>query len=128
MLGSKLRSVGDSRRDQKNREDSVTKIDRRLMLAGAASLPTLNQFGAHAQETKAQLGTPLSVITNPQRDFGPNAPPPASPDPDIIRVDPSFGGLLIGQETIRRAATGYHFLEGPAWSSVGLFAVFSDVK
>jgi len=102
----------------------VTTIDRRLMLAGAASLPTL----AQAQETRAQLGTPLSVITNPPRDFGPNAPPPASPDPDIIRSDPSFGGLLIGQETIRRIATGFHFLEGPAWSSVGLYAVFSDVK
>ena len=102
----------------------MTTIDRRLMLAGAASLPTL----AQAQETRAQLGTPLSVITNPPRDFGPNAPPPASPDPDIIRSDPSFGGLLIGQETIRRIATGFHFLEGPSWSPVGLYAVFSDVK
>lgn len=99
-------------------------INRRLMLAGAAALgPSL----AYAQD-KPQFGTPLSVITNPPRDFGPNAPPPASPDPDIIRMDPSFGSLLIGQETIRRAATGFHLLEGPAWSSVGLYAIFSDVK
>jgi gluconolactonase len=102
----------------------MSKLNRRALIAGAAALPSL----AHAQAPKAQLGTPQSVITNPPRDFGPHAPPPASPDPDIIRVDPSFGGLLIGQETIRRAATGYHFLEGPAWSAVGLFAVFSDVK
>src|SRR4051812_16009593 len=107
------------------RETNVTHLDRRLMLAGAAAaIPGL----AHAQAPKAQLGAPLSVITNPQRDFGPSAPPPASPDPDILRVDPSFGGLLIGQETIRRVSTGYHFLEGPAWSAVGLYAVFSDVK
>jgi gluconolactonase len=101
------------------------RLNRRLMLAGAAAtVPTL----ATAQQAKPMLGTPLSVITNPPRDFGPNAPPPASPDPDIIRVDPSFGGLLIGQETIRRVATGFHFLEGPAWSSIGLYAIFSDVK
>src|SRR5690349_23909583 len=100
----------------------MTDLNRRLMLAGAAaSLPAL----AHAQD-KPQFGTPLSVITNPPRDFGPNAPPPSSPDPDVIRVDPSFGSLLIGQETIRRVSTGYHFLEGPAWSSVGLYAIFSD--
>ena len=99
-------------------------LNRRLMLAGAAAtIPAL----AHAQD-KPLFGTPLSVITNPPRDFGPNAPPPGSPDPDVIRVDPSFGSLLIGQETIRRVATGFHFLEGPAWSSVGLYAIFSDVK
>jgi len=106
----------------------VSDLNRRLMLAGAAaSLPALNQTLAHAQD-KPLLGTPLSVITNPPRDFGPNAPPPASPDPDIIRVDPSFGSLLIGQETIRRVYTGLHLAEGPAWSSLGQYAVFSDVK
>ena len=99
-------------------------LNRRLMLAGAAAaVPAL----AYAQD-KPQFGTPQSVISNPPRDFGPAAPPPASPDPDIIKLDPSFNGLLIGQETIRRVATGYHFLEGPAWSSIGLYAIFSDVK
>ena len=103
----------------------MSDLNRRLMLAGAAAtVPVL----AHAQAPKPLFGTPLSVITSPPRDFGPNAPPPSSPDPDIIRADPAFGGLLIGQETIRRVSTGYHFLEGPAWSSVGLYAVFSDVK
>ena len=103
----------------------MTELNRRLMLAGAAAaIPGL----AHAQESKAQLGTPRSVITNPPRDFGPGAPPPGSPDPDIIRVDPSFGTLLIGQAAIKRVSTGYHFLEGPAWSAVGLYLIFSDVK
>ena len=102
----------------------MTHLNRRHMLAGAAAIvPTL----AHAED-KPQFGTPLSVITTPPRDFGPNAPPPASPDPDIIKIDPSFNGLLIGQETIRRVATGYHLLEGPAWSSIGNYAIFSDVK
>ena len=100
-------------------------LNRRGMIAGAVALaPAL----AHAQAAKPQLGTPLSVITTPARDFGPGAPPPGSPDPDIIRVDPSFGTLLIGQAAIKRVSTGYHFLEGPAWSAVGLYAIFSDVK
>ena len=103
-------------------------LSRRKMIAGAAALaPTFTPLSAFAQN-KPLLGTPRSVITEPPRDFGPGAPPPGSPDPDILRVDPSFGPLLIGQETIRRVATGYHFLEGPAWSSVGLYAIFSDVK
>lgn len=103
----------------------MTNLNRRLMLAGAAAaVPGL----ACAQETKAQLGTLRSVITNPPRDFGPGAPPPGSPDPDIIRIDPSFGSLLIGQAAIKRVSAGYHFLEGPAWSAVGLYLIFSDVK
>lgn len=103
-------------------------LSRRKMIAGAAALaPTLTSLSAFAQN-KPLLGTPRSVITEPPRDFGPGAPPPGSPDPDILRLDPSFGPLLIGQETIRRVATGYHFLEGPAWSSMGLYAIFSDVK
>jgi hypothetical protein len=60
----------------------MTHLNRRLMLAGAAAtLPGLAPTLAWAQETKAQLGTPRSVITNPPRDFGPGAPPPGSPDP-----------------------------------------------
>ena len=103
----------------------MTNLNRRLMLAGAAAaVPGL----ACAQETKAQLGTLRSVITNPPRDFGPGAPPPGSPDPDIIRIDPSFGSLLIGQAAIKRVSAGYHFLEVPAWSAVGLYLIFSDVK
>src|SRR5215472_6496342 len=97
------------------------------MLAGAAaSLPVLAQ--AQAQEAKPLLGTPPSVITDPPRDFSPGAAPAFSPDPDIIRVEPAFGGLLIGQEVIRRVHTGLHLAEGPAWSSLGQYAIFSDVK
>jgi gluconolactonase len=51
-----------------------------------------------------------------------------TPDPDVLRVDPSFGSLLIGQEAIRRLYTGLHLAEGPAWSNIGMYAIFSDVK
>ena len=86
--------------------------------------PTL----AHAADVKAALGTPRSVITDPPRDFSPGAPPAFNPDPDIIKVEPAFNGLLIGQEVIRRVHTGLHLAEGPAWSSLGQYAIFSDVK
>src|SRR5471030_653454 len=103
----------------------MSHLNRRLMLAGAAAaVPAL----AYAADSKAALGIPRSVISEPPRDFSPGAPPAFSPDPDILRVEPAFGGLLIGQEVIRRVHTGLHLAEGPAWSSLGLFAIFSDVK
>ena len=40
----------------------------------------------------------------------------------------SSAALLIGQEVIRRVHTGLHLAEGPAWSSLGQYAIFSDVK
>jgi gluconolactonase len=100
-------------------------LSRRLMLAGAAaSVPAI----ARGADVKAALGTPRSVITDPPRDFSLGAAPAFSPDPDILRVEPAFGGLLIGQEVIRRVYTGLHLAEGPAWSSLGQYAIFSDVK
>ena len=103
----------------------MSHLNRRVMIGcTAAVLPRL----AQAQAPKPLLGTPRSVISDPPRDFSPGAPPAFSPDPDIIRADPSFGGLLIGQEVIRRVPTGLHLAEGPAWSSLGQYAIFSDVK
>lgn len=102
----------------------MTDLNRRLLLGGmAASLPAT----AFAQD-KPALGTPRTVISEPPRAYGPDAPPAFSPDPDVLRIDPAFGRLLIGQEVIRRLYTGLHLAEGPAWSSLGQFAIFSDVK
>jgi gluconolactonase len=97
-------------------------INRRAVMAGA-----LVPFAAHAADNPL-LGTPRSVITDPPRAFGPGAPPAFSPDPDVIKITPAFNGLLIGQEVIRRLHTGLHLAEGPAWSSLGQYAIFSDVK
>ena len=112
----------------------MTDLTRRTMLAGAAALPATHTLAQPApppaQPVPAQpiFATPPSVVTNPPRQWGPGAPPPFNPDPDILRADPAFGGLLIGQETIRRGGTGYHLAEGPAWSGIGMYVVFSDVK
>ena len=102
------------------------RMTRRGVIAGsAACIPTF----AYAQSArKPALGTPRSVISDPPREFGPRAAPSIAPDPDVLRLDPGFDGLLIGQEVIRRVSTGYHFTEGPAWNSEGQYAIFSDVK
>jgi gluconolactonase len=99
-------------------------LNRRVLVAGAAALaPSL----AYAAD-RPQFGTPPSVISNPPRRFGPDAEPAIAPDPDVLKLDPAFNNLLIGQEVIRRVSTGYHLTEGPAWSGNGMYAIFSDVK
>jgi gluconolactonase len=105
-------------------------MTRRTVVAGSAALiPGLDLIPGEAlAQTKPALGTPRTVISDPPRDFSPGAPPSISPDPDVLRADASFGGLLIGQEVIHRVATGYHLTEGPAWNSEGQYAIFSDVK
>ena len=80
--------------------------------------------GALAQ----QQVSPPTVITNPPRDFGPNAPPTTYfADPDILTVDPAFGAYIQPNSAITRLWTGALWSEGPAWSSVGRFLVFSDI-
>ncbi|MGI8690640.1 MAG: SMP-30/gluconolactonase/LRE family protein [Thermomicrobiales bacterium] len=91
-------------------------------VAGAAIAP-----GVAVAQTPPGQGTPPSVITNPPRQWGPDAPPEIYPDPDIIVVDPSFNQYLLGITSIKRVWTGGDWLEGPAWSSEGNYLIFSDV-
>jgi len=101
---------------------------RGVMAATAALVPVLASPSPTLVQGKAALGTPRSVISDPPREFGPRAQPSISPDPDVLRIDPGFNNFLISQEVIHRVATGFHFTEGPAWSSEGQYAIFSDVK
>ena len=75
----------------------------------------------------AARGTPPSVISNPPRDFGPNAGPVTYPDPDVITIDPAFNALRLGNTPIQRLWTGGYWSEGPAWSSQGRYLVWSDI-
>jgi len=61
------------------------------------------------------------------RDFGANAPPSPYPDPDVVAVDPEFRGLTLGNTPLKRLWSGALWAEGPAWSTVGRFLVWSDV-
>jgi gluconolactonase len=68
------------------------------------------------------------VITNPPRDFSPGAPPTTYfSDPDVLAIDPAFNALVQPNSAITRLWTGALWTEGPAWSSVGRFLVFSDI-
>jgi len=73
----------------------------------------------------AQRATPPTVISNPPRDF--SQPTTFFTDPDILTVDPSFDGVVLPNSAIKRLWTGGLWIEGPAWSSVGRFLVFSDI-
>jgi gluconolactonase len=94
----------------------------------------LNQLGLAAVVTaaspviaRAQNGavSPPTVISTPPRDF--SQPSVYFSDPDVLTVDPSFGNISQGNAPIERLWTGGLWLEGPAWSSVGRFLVFSDI-
>jgi gluconolactonase len=78
-------------------------------------------------QTQGPPGPP-STVTNPPRDFGPNAPPTTYfTDPDILIVDPAFGGLVQANTAINRLWTGALWAEGPAWCAQGRYLVWSDI-
>ena len=49
------------------------------------------------------------------------------PDPDIISLDKRFDKIKIGNAAIERLYTGTRWSEGPAWSGVGRYLVWSDI-
>lgn len=92
--------------------------------AGTAGLA----FAAAARAQTEGPVEPLTTITTPRREFGPDAAPNVYFwDPDVIAVDPSFNGLAQPNAAIERLWTGARWAEGPAWNGVGKFLVFSDI-
>jgi gluconolactonase len=62
------------------------------------------------------------------RDFSPRgAPTTYFSDPDVLAVDPSFGGLAQPNASIKRLWTGALWSEGPAWNAEGRYLVWSDI-
>ncbi len=61
------------------------------------------------------------------REYGHDAAPVRYPEPDVIALDPSFGKYKIGNTPIERLHTGMYWAEGPAWSGVGSYLVWSDI-
>ncbi len=94
-------------------------------IAGAAIVAPLE---ARAAVQQAGQAGPPSTVTNPPRDFGPNAPPTTYfSDPDLVFVDPQFGALVQVNSSIKRLWTGALWSEGPAWNAQGRFLVWSDI-
>jgi gluconolactonase len=92
--------------------------------AGAAAISRDRLF-AQAQQSPPSAPT---VISNPPRDFGPDAPPTTYfNDPDVLTIDPAFGALVQANTSIRRIWTGGLWTEGPAWNSQGRYLLWSDI-
>jgi gluconolactonase len=97
-------------------------LSRRLMLAGAAAtVPTL----AFAQPKSSGPMPGTSVLNG--RTYGADAPPINYPDPDVLILSPDANKLFIGHSNIKRVGTGMIWAEGPAWSNMGQYVVWSDV-
>jgi len=49
------------------------------------------------------------------------------PDPDVRALDDRFRKYMIGNGSMKRLHTGTSWAEGPAWSGVGRYLVWSDI-
>ena len=110
-------------------ENTIAGVSRRRLLktVGAVAGTALVLPRLTPAQTPQTVGPP-STITNPPRDFGPNAPPTTYfTDPDILVIDPAFAGLVQVNSSIKRLWTGALWAEGPAWNGVGRYLVWSDI-
>ena len=96
---------------------------RRELLATVGGLAAAGTLAAQTQTTQ----NPPSVVSNPPRDFGPDATTTYFNDPDVLTVDPAFGGLVQANAAIKRLWIGAQWAEGPAWNSQGRYLLFSDI-
>ncbi|MEP6915157.1 MAG: SMP-30/gluconolactonase/LRE family protein [Acidobacteriota bacterium] len=106
-----------------------SEISRRTLIrtigaaAGAAMVAPATLLGQQGRP-----GSAPTVISNPPRDFGPDAPPTTYfTDPDVLTVDPAFDGLVQANTSIKRLWTGALWTEGPAWNSQGRYLLWSDI-
>ncbi len=113
-------------------QDRTFMSRRALIKAAAAAMASL--VGAAAMAPGIAIAadppgqaSPPTVITNPPRQFGPDAPPNQYPDPDVLAIDPQFGKYSVFNSPIQRLWTGALWAEGPAWSSEGRYLLWSDV-
>lgn len=111
-------------------QEEVLSMSRRKLIGagvtfGAAMLTTRM---AGAQPPASGPVAPPSTITQPPRDFSERgAPTTYFTDPDVLTIQPAFDGLRQPNAPIQRLWTGALWAEGPAWSSVGRFLVWSDI-
>ncbi len=99
MHRTTLSHVGDA-------ADSLRTVPRRSFLAATAAGVAATAFG-HDQA--------LSPA------------PTRYPDPNIIVLDKRFARYKVSNTPIQRLHTGTLWAEGPAWSGVGRFLVWSDI-
>lgn len=85
-------------------------IDRRSFLSVASTLAGLTGMASTAFA----------------RNFGVDAEPQRYPDPDVVVLDKRFK-YKLGNSPIQRLHRGTLWAEGPAWSTVGRYLLWSDI-
>lgn len=71
--------------------------------------------------------TAMPLFAAEKRSYAPTAEPVRYPEPDVVVIDPSFSKYKIGSSPIKRLHTGTLWAEGPAWSGVGGYLIWSDI-
>lgn len=110
--------------DESNQNAGMTRRQSLGTLGAGAAAVVLAAPAVFAQEGPP----PPSTVTVPPRSFAPDAAPNVYfRDPDVLTLDPAFDGLAQGNAPIRRLWTGALWAEGPAWSAVGRYLIWSDI-
>ncbi len=97
------------------------------------TVPKMTATPSHPRRTflTALAGTAAALCSQQAfgRDYGPNAAPVRYPDPDIVALDKRFEPIKLGNTPIQRLYHSKNMLwaEGPAWSAVGKFLLWSDI-
>jgi gluconolactonase len=97
-----------------------SRLDRRAFLAAATGVAAIARAGAQGAPAD-----PVSPVATP-RDWT-NQTPMAYPDPDLVALDPRFRRYIVFNTAIKRLHVGTSWAEGPAWSGVGKYLVWSDI-
>jgi gluconolactonase len=71
-------------------------------------------------------GAAAGLARAAERDWSGQAPV-RYPDPDVVSLDRQFDRYKLGNTAIQRLHVGTLWAEGPAWSAVGRFLLWSDI-
>ena len=110
MSRVQLHEFVDLAKPTRTRQERHAVLNRRGFLGAAAGLAALTSMSKEAFA----------------RNFGADAPPVRYPDPDIVVIDKRFK-YKLGNTPIQRLYTGNLWAEGPAWSGVGRYLLWSDI-
>ncbi|QEO16673.1 SMP-30/gluconolactonase/LRE family protein [Acetobacter vaccinii] len=106
-----------------------SRLGRRSLLGGVSGLSVgllLSGRGNAGPLGVPEPVHPPDVTSMPPRQWGPDAPPAYTPDPDVIVLDQLFRNLVAPNAVLELVWRGGTWLEGPAWSSEGRYLLLSD--
>jgi gluconolactonase len=109
-----------------HKPEAARQLNRRSFVkaaaAAVASIATISVISKKSLQVQAQ-GPEGGGVTQ----YGPGAQPVDYPNNDVIVLNPERFTAKIGNTPILRLHTGSLWAEGPAWSGVGNYLVWSDI-